>query len=125
MAKSKGFTLIELMIVVMIVAILAAIAYPMYREQVRKGHRRAAQAAMMEVVNQEHQYFIANRVYADEDTLAFSLDPEVEQNYELTIAVAAGPPPGFTVTMTPEAGQASDGTLTVNSVGVKTPADKW
>ena len=125
MAKSKGFTLIELMIVVMIVAILAAIAYPLYRESVRKGHRRAAQSAMMEIVNQEHQYFVANRVYADAIALGYQLDADVEQQYQLTIALDAGPPPGFTVTMTPEGGQVADGNLTVNSVGVKTPADKW
>lgn len=127
MAKSKstGFTLIELMIVVMIIAILSAIAFPLYRESVRKGHRRAAQSAMMEIVNQEHQYFVANRVYADAVALGYTLDDEVNAQYNLTITLDAGPPPGFTVTMTPEGGQVSDGTLTVNSVGVKTPAGKW
>ena len=125
MAKSKGFTLIELMIVLVVVAILAAIAYPLYRESVRKGHRRAAQSAMMEIVNQEHQYFVANRVYADEATLGYALDQETDQQYDFAIALDAGPPPGFTVTFTPQGGQVSDGNLTVNSLGVKTPADKW
>ena len=125
MTKSKGFTLIELMIVLVIVAILAAVAFPAYRESVRRGNRRAAQAAMMEIVNQEHQYFVANRVYADTATLGYALDTDVDTNYNFAIALDAGPPPGFTVTFTPQGGQASDGNLTVNSVGVKTPADKW
>ena len=125
MGKSRGFTLIELMIVVMIVAILAAIAYPMYREAVRKGHRRAAQSAMMEIVNQEHQYFIANRVYADAATLGFDLDDEIDQYYNLSINLTAGPPPGFTVNMAADGSQITDGDLSVNSVGVKLPADKW
>lgn len=129
MTKSKGFTLIELMIVMVVVAILAAVAYPSYRESVRKGNRRAAQAEMMEIVNREHQFFIANRAYADEATLPYDLPPEVDQHYTYVIdpTVPAGPPPGFTVTFTPVvgSGQVSDGVLTVNSLGVKTPAEKW
>lgn len=125
MTKSKGFTLIELMIVTVVVAILAAIAYPSYREAVRKGNRRSAQSAMMEIVNQEHQYFIANRVYADAAALGFTLDTEIDQHYDLAIALTAGPPPGFTVSMTATGPQAQDGDLSVNSVGVKTPAEKW
>ena len=46
--QDDGFTLIELMIVVAIVGILSAIAYPSYIEQVRKSHRADAQAALME-----------------------------------------------------------------------------
>ena len=127
MAKSKGFTLIELMIVLVVVAILAAVAYPTYRESVRKGNRRAAQALMMEIVNRQHQYFIANRGYApDAATLGFAtLPPDVDGNYTATVAPDAGPPPGFTVTFTAIGAQVSDGDLTVNSLGEKTPPEKW
>ena len=104
MTKSKGFTLIELMIVMVIVAILAAVAYPSYRESVKKGNRRAAQSAMMEIVNREHQYFIANRAYADTAALGYALPPDVSGNYNHAIALDAGPPPGFTVTFTAKDG---------------------
>jgi type IV pilus assembly protein PilE len=85
MTKSKGFTLIELMIVLVVVAILAAVAYPSYRESVKKGNRRAAQAEMMEIVNRQHQYFIANRVYADEVALNYTLPQDVGDDYDFTI----------------------------------------
>jgi type IV pilus assembly protein PilE len=127
MNKVRGFTLIELMVTLVIVAIIAAIAIPSYRQSVIKSNRRAAQSVMMEIVNREHQYFIANRVFADGATLAYTLPPEVSPNYDLAIdpATPAGPPPGFTVTFTAKGGQAGDGDLTINSLGEKTPQDKW
>jgi type IV pilus assembly protein PilE len=121
MRKSRGFTLIELMVALLIVAILAGIAVTTYRESVKRGNRRAAQAAMMDIVNLEHQYFAANRTYASKADLGYSPTPEVSANYTFDIALDAGPPPGFTVT----GGQASDGNLSIDSDGVKTPTDKW
>lgn len=125
MRKSRGFTLVELMIVMVIVAILAAIAVPSYRESVKRGNRRAAQSAMMEIVNREHQYFIANREYATEAELGYTLAPEVSANYDFDIVVDAGPPPAFTVNFTAIESQVSDGDLSIDSQGVRTPAAKW
>ena len=54
--QNKGFTLIELMIVVAIIGILAAIAYPSYQEYVRRTKRTDAQADMMELANRLQRY---------------------------------------------------------------------
>jgi type IV pilus assembly protein PilE len=113
----RGFTLIELVVVIVIVGILASIAIPSYREYVVRGNRRAAQASMMEIATRQQQYFVANRSYA--------LPPEVTGNYTFDIALAAGPPPTFTVNFTAVGAQAGDGNLALTSNGVKTPADKW
>lgn len=56
----KGFTLIELMIVVAIIAILAAIAYPSYQEYVRKTKRIESQAELISLAGQLQRYKVAN-----------------------------------------------------------------
>lgn len=125
MQRQKGFTLIEVMVVVVIIAILASIAIPSYREYVIRGHRRAAQAAIMEIATQQQQYFVANRTYADEVELGYVLPPEVDEHYDYAVTVVEGPPPGFTINLTATGSQASDGNLALTSEGVKTPAAKW
>lgn len=126
--RAAGFTLIELMITVAIVALLAAIAFPSYQSHVRKGYRAAAQSFLMDVAQKQTQFLIDNRAYAS-TTAALSVTTPTDVNnlYTISIAVTAGPPPTFTVTATPKAGtvQASDSVLTINQAGQKTPTDKW
>jgi type IV pilus assembly protein PilE len=127
-AKASGFSLIELMIVVAVVAILAVIAYPSYQQYVIRANRSAAQAVMLDMANRQQQYFIANRTFASATQLeasGFSLPAEVSPYYTYSIALQAGPPPGFSITFTPMGTQANDVELGLNSNGEKTPADKW
>ena len=125
--KRGGFTLIELMITVAVIAILAAIALPSYTQYVIRSKRSAAQAQMMDIANRQQQFLIANRSYADRAALTasgYALPSEVSSNYSYDVTVTTGVP-GFTLTFTPLGTQASDGALTLNSEGVKTPAGKW
>ncbi len=125
----KGFTLIELMIAVAIVAILAAIAFPNYSSYVVRAKRTAAQSQMMDIASREQQFLLADRSYADQTKLessGYSLPTDVSANYGYNIAVGnAATPPTFVITFTPTGGQSSDGTISLSSEGVKTPASKW
>ena len=126
MKKHAGFTLTEMLIVMVIAAILATIAVPSYREAVRRSDRRAAQSAMMEIANRERQVFVSNRAFQDEDELAFTLPAELAGKYTYTIAVNNGAsPPTFTINFDSIGAQAADGDLSLNSAGVKTPPEKW
>ncbi|SOD28100.1 type IV pilus assembly protein PilE [Variovorax sp. YR752] len=126
--KTGGFTLIELMITVAIVAILAAVALPSYRQYVVRSKRSAAQAQMMDIANRQQQFLLANRSYADKTALTasgYALPAEVNSNYSYDIVLTTTGVPGYTLTLTPIGGQTGDGALTLNSDGVKTPAEKW
>lgn len=126
--RQKGFTLLELMITVVVIGILAAIAYPSYQQHLRKGYRAAAQAQMMDIANRQQQYLLANRTYATKTQLesaGYSLPTEVSSKYTYAIDVGTGNVPTFVITMTPTASQTADGTMTLNSNGAKAPSDKW
>jgi type IV pilus assembly protein PilE len=61
--KRRGFTLMEMMIVVAIIGLLAAIAVPSYLQYTRKGQRAAARAAIMAAMQQQERFFTQNNTY--------------------------------------------------------------
>src|SRR5688572_17478153 len=92
--RVRGFTLIELMVTVAIIAILAAIAYPSYRQYVVRGHRSAAKVEMMDIANREQQLLLANRIYADKAALeatGYVLPTEVGEHYDWNVETNAVP----------------------------------
>jgi type IV pilus assembly protein PilE len=125
--QGAGFTLIEMMVVVAILAIVAAIAYPTYMDHVRKGHRAAAQAFLVEVASREQQYLLDARNYAVGSAaltaLNVSVPAEVSNFYSVTVDPAAPAiPPTFRLTATPLSGsmQASDGVIVLDQDGTRT-----
>ena len=127
--RSTGFTLIELMITVAVIAILMGIAYPSYQDHLRKGRRAAAQAFMIDVATRQQQYLLDARGYAlgAGALAALNLNVPIDVASAYTVAItpaAATTPPTFTVTATPVAGskQVPDGALTLDQDSNKTRA---
>lgn len=128
--RQSGFTLIELMIVVVIVGVLAAIAYPNYQQYIIKSNRADAQAFLMELAQKQQQFLIDARRYAGSVGALNATTPTgVARNYTITFTnVSAGPPPTFTITAAPNAGttQAGDGNLSIDQAGNKQwGSDPW
>ena len=124
----RGFTMIELLVAVAIVGIVAAIAYPSYLSQVIRGNRTAAQQFLLDVANAEAQYVLDARAYTSTvgtGGLNLSIPASLQSTYAVTVALTAGPPPGYVITATPSGTQTQDGALTLDDLGNKTPTYKW
>jgi type IV pilus assembly protein PilE len=125
---ARGFTLIELLVTLVIIGILASIAYPSYQNYMKRSRRATAQAFLMDVAQKEQEYLLDNRSYApDLATLNMSTPSSVSTYYTITPTTSNTAPMSFTITATPIIGgaQAGDLTLSINNTGNKLPANAW
>jgi len=126
MSSKKGLTLIELLVVISIVAILAAIAVPMYTNYLQRARRADAKTAL-EQLRAAQEMWRAERgrysVNVVELRTTYGV-PAISGDY--TINLNSSTVTTYTGEAQPNtARQLSDGSLFINQDGVKTPADKW
>ncbi len=128
-SRAKGFTLLELMIVVAIVAILGSIALPAYQDSLRKGRRADAMTSLLQIQMQQEKWRANNPTYNSAlSGLGWSGTDSLEGYY--TVAISASSAITFTATATPKSGgpQSGDscGTFTITSNGpdISTTAKK-
>ncbi len=128
MNEQQGFTLIELMIAVAIIGVLAAVAYPNYKNSVQKSRRADAQAALVGLSGFMERFFTENNRY-DQDvggtavSLPFTTSPRSGGAfYNLSLSAVGNAT--FTLQAVPVSGgpQVDDdcGTMTLNQAGTKT-----
>ena len=116
-----GFTLIELMIAVAIIAILASIALPAYQEQIRKSRRAQAKADLVEYAQLAERYFTVNNTYVG-FTLPTSQSPrEAGATARYNLPAPTTTATTFTLTANATGAQASDrcGDLSITNTGQK------
>ena len=132
MRSFPGFTLIELMIAVVVLGLLAVIAFPSYRDHVIKAKRAEGRTALLKAAQLQERYFSDQNAYASTAQLKTAMavtsasiysgeNPSNDKgNYAITVAVP-NPPLSFTLTATPQ-GSFSDaecGNLTITERGVR------
>ena len=132
-----GFTLIELMLVTAVIAILAAIAYPSYLDQILKTRRSVAKSALVDLAARQTQYYLDNKTYtADLTDLSYSSSPafidasgnvvaatDDTRVYRIGVVAGSVSATAFSVEAIPQLGQAADtrcATLRLTSTGQKT-----
>ena len=122
MKNNKGFTLVELMIVIAIIGILAAVGYPAYTNAVKKGNRADAIDSLLSLASRMEEYYMNNDTYAGATinaagTGTVGSNKTSEDLYTLSITTATAY--AYTLTATPKTADSDCGNLILNSLGQK------
>lgn len=128
MGRLRGFTLVELMVVVAIIAVLVAIAYPAYSRYGYRARRVDGQELLLKIANAEERFYSTNNKYTSSMTdLGYSSSPVISEKGYYSVSVAlddtGGTSQGFTATAAGQGVQSQDacGDLSIDNTGKKLP----
>lgn len=119
--RARGFTLIEMMIVVAIIAIIAAVAYPNYTNFVMRGRRADGRELLMRIGAAQERFYTNNNRYTN-NLADLSLGGTSEQGYyQVQAPTVDATGQTYTLTAVPQGPQAIDkcGSLTLNNLGAR------
>ena len=125
MKRTAGFSLIELMVTLLIVAVLTTIALPIYLHEIRESRRTSARAAILDLAGREERYFSTHNTYtASAGDLGYSGNfpigvPDAnDPHYDLTVTVGADGS-SYSASAAPVGDQTADpcGTYTLDQLG--------
>ncbi len=130
---NNGFTLIELMIVIVVLSIIVTVAYPNYREFVARAKRNEARAALLQIATNQERFYLNNQTYSNDMTqLGFQgVNNVITETGSYMIRVTSADANQYTADalyQLPDAEVGKCGTFTINSAGVKASApyaDCW
>ena len=120
-----GFTIIELVVVMAVIAVLSAIAYNGYSESIRKARRTEARNQMLNIAAAQERFRYSNPRYAATLTALgqAAVVADGTQFYDVSMTGVADllVPSAYTITATPRPAQSKDkcGSLTLTNLGVK------
>lgn len=127
--KQHGFSLIELMIVLVIIVILTSIAFPTFTKQIESTRRTEAKTALLDFAAKFEDYYSSNYSYTGADTFySLNSNPETENGYYEISAAITNDGDGFTLTATAQGTQSNDAnclTMTLDHTNSKTPTSCW
>jgi type IV pilus assembly protein PilE len=132
-ACNRGFSLVELVVVVLVLGILMTLALPAYQQQLRTSRRSLAGAALLEALIRQEQFFLQHRQYAQGLTdlgypaQRYAIDAQgntltADAPHRIYLINLATRVNSFTLSAIPQLGQAKDrlcGTLSLESTGTK------
>jgi len=119
--RARGFTLLELTVVCIVISVLAAIAYPSYISYVQKTRRAEGKAALLAAAVQMERYMTEHNTYATASLGSTGVYPDHTEHGVYTLALTNLSASSFTLKATPVGAQANDpcGALTYSDAGSK------
>ena len=117
----RGFTLIELMVVLAVAAILSAVALPSYQGQVAKGRRADGKQALVELAQKLERFYTERGTFAGAALGNGGLYPALSSGGYYSLAIASQSVDGFAITASPRSQQVGDacGSFGYNQLGVQ------